>query len=67
MRDLDRAMIDGALEEKSGLPGLGGRPKLHPAWDADRRTAPAPLPRSSSTQVASLGVPSDAMHAKSQL
>lgn len=67
MSDLDKAMFDGGLEERSGLPGLGGRPKMHPAWDADRRDPLAPLPSSTGTQIASLGTPSRLVHAKNQL
>lgn len=68
MRDLDKAMFDGGLEERSGLPGLGGRPKMHPAWDAaDRRDPLAPLPSSAGTQIVSLDTPNRLVHAKNQL
>lgn len=40
------------LESRSGLPGLGGRPSLHPAWigsltsDGNRRgEEPTPAPK----------------------
>ena len=64
MRDLERAMIDGGLEQRSGLPGLGGRPKLHPSWDSDRRDPVTALLSSSSTQIAPLSIPSHSVHAK---
>ncbi|MGI9506574.1 MAG: hypothetical protein ACR2RE_26330 [Geminicoccaceae bacterium] len=67
MRDLERAMIDGGLEQRSGLPGLGGRPKLHPSWDSDRRDPVTVLPSSSRAQIAPLGIPSHSVHAKNQL
>ncbi len=67
MRDLERVMIDGGLEQRSGLPGLGGRPKLHPSWDTDRKDPVTALPSSSRAQIAPLGIPSGTVHAKNQL
>ncbi|MGI9508065.1 MAG: hypothetical protein ACR2QJ_01795 [Geminicoccaceae bacterium] len=33
MRDQISELTDLDQERRSGLPGLGGRPKMHPSWD----------------------------------
>jgi hypothetical protein len=37
-------VLEDAREVRSGLPGLGARPQLHPAWQDDSRPTPRPQP-----------------------
>ena len=38
MQNLTSAMTEAGLEQRSGLPGLGNRPRMHPAWDEGLKT-----------------------------
>jgi hypothetical protein len=35
------AARDALREQRSGLPGLGGRPSVHPAWQPDKPASAA--------------------------
>jgi hypothetical protein len=42
--DASPRVLEDAREVRSGLPGLGARPQLHPAWQDDSRPTPRPQP-----------------------
>jgi len=47
MRSATDLVMNGGLEQRSGLPGLGSRPARHPSWDERQQdgmmTAVAPI------------------------
>lgn len=61
MRDLVNDTVEDDLERRSGLPGLGGRPRLHPAWNerfhADARTASSSLALEARTEASPSVIP----------
>lgn len=44
-------------ESRSGLPGLGGRPSLHPAWSGSERAATVGLVNNTPQDTAHNGKP----------
>jgi|GEM_PF-6480521 len=64
MRKIASAMTDGPLEQRSGLPGLGSRPSLHPAWDEDQQEGIAKAAAPVNTQMGAAGVASSLLQLK---